>query len=744
MHYLTRLLFALAVALAFSSTAGATVYYVDKGCPLADNGNAGTDPLHPWKSISRAYTSLRAGDTVNVLAGVYPEQVTFQVSGTAAQPITYQAIPPGSVQMCGFDTSNCAYLTINGFIITPLSGFSGTVRINLNSSNVQVIGNQFLNIPNYSLWGNSFHYDGFANVANVLISRNKFSLCQNGIYISGSNWLVERNEVTRLYQYVTGSDCDYTRAFGINNVIRGNFFHGCLPAETGTAHVDGVQTYADNGDYSTNISVSGNVILDCGEGFMGENNQGLPQTGGWLFTNNIVSRTPGGAYGAAWGFDSYCISNIIISHNTVANIIWYGAGVRYSTSAAVTDNIFTNLDTACDFDYSTGITNDYNLSWQMVSSSPHGSHDKVGVDPKYANLAACNLRLTAGSPAIHAAPDGSSLGALEYPNVYYVDQQHPGASGNFFGYFGAPYQTISQAASAAQPGETVNIRAGTYRETVTIANSNTVFQSCSGETVIISGADAITGWIRNGSLWQAPLSAAPTKVLCNGATFSAYTYDAVNHLILLSAGADPRLSLYETVVRQNAVDLQGRSGVILRGLQFVNTLGPAVLPSLSTTASLDCNWVYQNTPLTTANRHNCLLTVQPGTINSYTVGLAKLSGPGHVTIQSTSNSLVWNILGGPASDGLAGTGGCVLEATVTDTVTGQVGTADVTVTVRLLGAINNAGTVTTNDRDTLAERLNGLPTPGLTDRDLDLNGDGCVTTADRVLLNRILNSLPLP
>jgi hypothetical protein len=85
-----------------------------------------------------------------------------------------------------------------------------------------------------------------------------------------------------------------------------------------------------------------------------------------------------------------------------------------------------------------------------------------------------------------------------------------------------------------------------------------------------------------------------------------------------------------------------------------------------------------------------------------------------------------------------------LWVTVTDTTTNQVTSVDVTVTVRQFGAINNGGAVTTDDRDALVNRLNGLTTPGLTDRDLDLNGDGVVTGADRVLLNRVLNNLPVP
>lgn len=61
-----------------------------------------------------------------------------------------------------------------------------------------------------------------------------------------------------------------------------------------------------------------------------------------------------------------------------------------------------------------------------------------------------------------------------------------------------PFLTIQKAASVAQAGDTVYIRAGTYRETITPTNSGTssqkiVFQAYNNERVIISGADELSG-----------------------------------------------------------------------------------------------------------------------------------------------------------------------------------------------------------------------------------------------------------
>ncbi len=75
-----------------------------------------------------------------------------------------------------------------------------------------------------------------------------------------------------------------------------------------------------------------------------------------------------------------------------------------------------------------------------------------------------------------------------------------------------PWRTINKAAGVMVAGDTCLIRAGTYRETATVANSGTspapiTFQAYGGEVVTISGADSVTGWVlESANVYYAPMT----------------------------------------------------------------------------------------------------------------------------------------------------------------------------------------------------------------------------------------------
>jgi len=110
------------------------------------------------------------------------------------------------------------------------------------------------------------------------------------------------------------------------------------------------------------------------------------------------------------------------------------------------------------------------------------------------------------SKKISARPAAEALEDRTLLSSYFVSTN--GADANP-GTLAQPFATIQHAADLAQPGDTVFVRGGTYRETVTPPRSGTasapiIFEPYNGESVTISGADLVTGWSRyQGSVYQA-------------------------------------------------------------------------------------------------------------------------------------------------------------------------------------------------------------------------------------------------
>lgn len=120
---------------------------------------------------------------------------------------------------------------------------------------------------------------------------------------------------------------------------------------------------------------------------------------------------------------------------------------------------------------------------------------------------------------------------------------------------------------------TLLLRGGVYREVLAPRNDGVTIRAMAGERVTISGADRIEGWKResNGS-WSAPLAARPKKVLRDGQPWNAFGYDPAVRRIILSTGGDPRLHLFETVVREQGIVLIGKKNTRIEGVTVVDTL----------------------------------------------------------------------------------------------------------------------------------------------------------------------------
>jgi hypothetical protein len=557
----------------------AATYVVDQAAPGAADTNPGTEEK-PFKTVQHAADVAKPGDTVYVMAGKYNERAKVRAGGTEGKLVAFVATPRRSATVGGFDLE-ASYIRVEGFEITadqPATAFQ------LRASHCEIVDNYIYDmmvavsgtVGELSADGNTRDYSA---VAHNRIAYNKVYHSEYGFILGGEDWLVENNEVNRLFMYAPGNrndDCDYSRFFGKGCIERCNYYHGSIKEEIKTAHVDCLQTFCNNGEIAMDLLFEHNTCFDFHQMCMVESAPHIGSVRGWTFRYNIVSPNSPAMRGG-WGPDIIQTPDVTIANCTISTVNWATIGLRgkESTNGQIRNNILCDaeraVDDTMDFTPAKPLI-EYNLAFKTAPVS--GEHNLNGQDPLFVDAAKRDFRLRTGSPAIGAGKDGLTIGALEYPNVYYVDPRHPAASDEpAWGYPAVPLASLAKACATAQRGETILLRGGVYREVLALKNDGVTVRAMKGEKVTVSGADLIKGWEREGDgSWSATVAAEPKRVLRDGQPWSDFSYDKAARRMTMKTGGDPRLHVLETVVREQGIDLAGKKDTKIEEITVVDTL----------------------------------------------------------------------------------------------------------------------------------------------------------------------------
>lgn len=393
-NFLSKKFRALALLLVVSATLPAATF----STRAATTWHVRTNGTGNFTTIQACVNAMAPGDTCLVGAGTYSERVTFPSSKSGhAGALT---IIKGETNLCatnwGFDTTGASYIHIEGFYVnlpSSLTGWNNGVGILVNGNNIEVESNYVFNT----------HYPGILGTGlNAHIALNHMYMCGIGIWINGGGWLVESNEVERPQYFSEIGDADFMRFFGTNQIIRNNYSHGCIESEIGPAHVDGFQTYDDNGWPCQHIRIEGNRV----DGYF---RQGVIMEAtnysnafDIVICNNIFSGS-----NSSWAlFESPGFTQVEFYNNDVVNMEC-GVYMDPSVPCDIRNNIFYGTDCFSLGPQATGGSNLLYMPGGSVSALFPG--DRVNVDPQFVNATNFDYHLHTNSPAID---HGGTLAAV--------------------------------------------------------------------------------------------------------------------------------------------------------------------------------------------------------------------------------------------------------------------------------------------------------------------------------------------
>lgn len=381
------------------------------GYVVAPNGsdeNPGTYLL-PWRTIEKAAQMVRPGETVYIREGIYAESVSFDISGTAANPIKIQAYPGENPAIDGgFSGGYGALLEIRG----DYNYIDGIEVRNSKGRGIEVFGN-------YDVVDNVFVHHSIK--AGIIISYGQHSTVQNS--------RVWRNSLTN--EYGQGNAWASGLSAARHGVAYTTIRHNTVWENWG----EGISAYeADHVTIEDNVvkdSLTGNIYISDATNVLCQRNFVYTDPNSYIYPYSAhvgimmgdeLSNPPSAnitiinniSFGNRWNYALFrgnsTMNNILITNNTFVNgIITGGVILRRDHQNVRFENNIIQQDGPLPLiiiDDNPDMSFLNNLWSKLPIEAASGPGDVIG-DPLLAKVgdpyASQWFRLTSLSPAIDKA-----------------------------------------------------------------------------------------------------------------------------------------------------------------------------------------------------------------------------------------------------------------------------------------------------------------------------------------------------
>jgi len=409
---------AVAVLAVVSLSAQAAELFVSLS---GNDANAGTFSA-PFRTIGKAASLAQPGDVVSVRGGVYTGAVTIASKGTASARVTFRSYPGERAILDGtglgsttvlVNLSRTEYVDFTGFEVRNAPYIGVNVR---NARSTRVAGNEIHHSVRMAVYVGA---DSLLGTTDAVIEDNVAynNVLENQAHAMAGGWagtlvVTKTNGATIRNNSVYEND-------GEGIIV--NLTDNALVAQNAVRDNFGPAIFLDNARYTT---VDSNFVSSTGktryfrDGWPGQGITVANETYAYsnpssdnTIMNNIV-------VGTRWGFyygnfeNGGGLKNTRVANNTFHRSAQEGIRITSDTHAnSIVENNIVSASGLAPTYVGGGVTFRNNNWYGVNAGVGSGAGDVLG-NPAFTNAsgyAASDYRLTAGSAAIAAAADTTSI-----------------------------------------------------------------------------------------------------------------------------------------------------------------------------------------------------------------------------------------------------------------------------------------------------------------------------------------------